>query len=647
MPPPRTAYSPAPPDTGDLDEFLLAAGMDPGEYAGPSPDALAAMAEDPAARAHRPAAFDPSDSSGADVSPPVGPLERVEMNATSPTRPGEAPSRPMPAGWEPAIDPDVAALLAAARDETPRAPVDEAATMRALMGEGAFDPEGTAALLAAASPDGPVVDLPARRPTAPPRAGTRRPGTAAPSTPTGETDLGAGFVDAMTDRPRDAAPLIDEARETGLDRSLGFVDDRRRLDLDRARASAVGYANERDALAGAEVARADNERDRRDAMAAARQRYSAALESARANTLDPEGWYHDRGVAGTIGSAIMIGLGSLGSALTGGANQALSIINDSIARDLEAQNSAIDNGWRGADAEAGLLDVLASEFDSREAATEAARAAMLEDVAAQIAEASAGLDGTEAGIAAAEMRDQVLGQAQAAAAAAEGAAFDDEIRRRQALATLTSAEATAARDMRRAGGGGAAAVNPLTDAEMNAYNRAYDSNGGDADLAARTAGVDPTLIPATGRFAEATADNNASNVAALSGALDALESLIPGGVRTGGEGSEYATDDIPGVGWTGSLPEFMLTDEGRDLRVEIENTVELLGRIHSGGAITDDEWPRFVATLRGAGTDRALRAGIERIRREIRARTERTREGRTASSVNADVDALVGFEATE
>jgi hypothetical protein len=168
------------------------------------------------------------------------------------------------------------------------------------------------------------------------------------------------------------------------------------------------------------------------------------------------------------------------------------------------------------------------------------------------------------------------------------------------------------------GGGGAAYERP-TDAIMSAANRLIDS-GTSAEDAAAAFGIDPRLLSG-GRFAEASTADSAGNVAALSAALDRLESMLPA------EG-----EDIPGVGMTGVLPEPLISDEGRAVREEITNIGDLLGRLRSGAAISAEEETRFNRIIGGATTDAALRRGIERVRDEIRGRTVRAREGDTLDS---------------
>ena len=469
----------------------------------------------------------------------------------------------------------------------------------------------------------PAVEMPGRTITAPRR---RRARTGDPDLDAAHDAVDAGlapgeaFVDALTNRPPGDAPLFDERSETPLDRALGRNADSMALERRRAEIAASGYADTADALRGAEAARIDNERERRAASASAMQRYRAALDRARSTTMDPEGWFHDRGAAGTIGAAIAVGLGALGSGITGGDNTALGIINDSIERDLQAQAQRIESAYRDAEGERTIFDRLSVEFGSRDAAIEASRAAMLEQAATRVSELMASTDAEEVRINGAAMRDQLMAEAAAAQRDALSAEIDHAIATRTAMAEMRSAEAEATRDERRAAGVGGGAPDAVTDAEASMFNRSRDS-GASPEEAALTAGIDLSLVPRAGRFAEASTADSAGNVAALSSALDRLEGLLPA------EG-----DDIPGVGMTGPLPDLALSDEGRAVREEIANIGDLLGRLRSGAAISETEEIRFNRIIGGATTDEALRRGIARVRDEIRGRTVREREGDTLDS---------------
>lgn len=643
MPPPRTTGDP------DLDAALAAAaaGLVPGYTPEPLAVDLSGIPIPPATRRRRaPAAPDPAAYTGpgpeelaaiaGDVPPPAlvptdGPRSDDELSMMlwderrrrerEETNDSAADALAMANGAD-AIMRDHEAGMAAGRPPTTPTVGSEIPTISEEEARARGWRPASEGGAVPGSDYAPAVEMPGRTITAP----RRRARTGDPDLDAAHDAVDAGlapgeaFVDALTNRPPGDAPLFDERSETPLDRALGRNADSMALERRRAEIAASGYADTADALRGAEAARIDNERERRAASADAMQRYRAALDRARSTTMDPEGWFHDRGVAGTIGAAIAVGLGALGSGITGGDNTALGIINDSIERDLQAQAQRIESAYRDAEGESTILDRLSAEFGSRDAAIEASRAAMLEQAATRVSELMASTDAEEVRINGAAMRDQLMAEASAAQREALSAEIDHAIATRTAMAEMRSAEAEATRDERRAAGVGGGAPDAVTDAEASMFNRSRDS-GASPEEAALTAGIDLSLVPRAGRFAEASTADSAGNVAALSSALDRLESLLPA------EG-----DDIPGIGLTGPLPDLALSDEGRAVREEIANIGDLLGRLRSGAAISETEEVRFNRIIGGATTDEALRRGIARVRDEIRGRTVREREGDTLDS---------------
>jgi hypothetical protein len=70
---------------------------------------------------------------------------------------------------------------------------------------------------------------------------------------------------------------------------------------------------------------------------------------ARAAKVDPDQWFKERGTAGRIMSAIVMGAGAFGANMphSGGQNAAMQIINDSIASDIKGQHANIEQKWKG------------------------------------------------------------------------------------------------------------------------------------------------------------------------------------------------------------------------------------------------------------------------------------------------------------
>lgn len=490
----------------------------------------------------------------------------------------------------------------------------------------------------------PPVAAPPAAPGAAPTGTARRRATAAASpgapAPVTEADVNATLIDALTNRPRDAPSLFgeyDNRSETGLDRDLRLNADAGRLETRRAELMGIAAAEERDRVEAEIAARQAMEMERRAATTSARDSYRRAQDRAASLSIDPDGFYHSRGVGGTIASAIAIGLGGLSSAVQGGPNVVLDMINQEIERDLQAQQQRIDSAFRRADAEGTLYDMTRQEYADRGSAFEAARALALENVAAQVAEREAALGSEEARHNAEVMAAQLRDAAAASRAEAERAEIEWQLRMRLLDARARERAAAAQRAEHRAaavGGPAAPSYEEPTTARLDAANRLIDS-GSTPERAAEAVGIDPSLIGGAPRFAELSGGTEAAEDARLSAALDRLEALVP---------SRESGEDVPGVGMTGAFPAFMLTDEGRRLREEAENVIDLLGRSRTGANMPESELATYRRLLLGAAeTDEGLRAGIARLRDMIAGGTSRTREGRTADEV--DMSALTGTSA--
>jgi hypothetical protein len=185
---------------------------------------------------------------------------------------------------------------------------------------------------------------------------------------------------------------------------------------------------------------------------------------------------------------------------------------------------------------------------------------------------------------------------------------------------------------------GAAEETPraVTTATMGAYNQLRESGATHA-AALSAAGLPAnTPAPSGGRFASPQDDQVAGTVSALSAALDRIDLVV-------NPRDLPPPEDVPGIGTVESLvPYSMLSQAGRNLRNEITNTVDLIGRLRSGGAISVDEGNRFAEILQGAGTEADLRAGISRIRSEIAARQTRSGQSVEERAVGSQPAGMVG-----
>lgn len=110
-----------------------------------------------------------------------------------------------------------------------------------------------------------------------------------------------------------------------------------------------------------------------------------------------------------------------------------------------------------------------------------------------------------------------------------------------------------------------------------------------------------------------------SNVNKLSTALDKSNAPTFEAILSDIESTVKGLKDIPGYGQTGWLPNFMLSDAGKDLRRKIASlrNVELKDR--SGAAVTDNELRRYLEEL-GTGTgmtDADLVAALGQVRKRF------------------------------
>lgn len=539
-----------------------------------------------------------------------------------------------------------AALLRALTGES--APVSrEDAFVRALGGTAAPGPAAPGTVAAPATSGGvdpgaalaAALEGPRRSPAAAPGARRMGGGGMAAGEAAAAPDPNELLISALTNRPMDAPSLVpyDFRTETPLARDLRLNAEAGNIETRRAENAAIGYAMERDRIEAEDRARREYETERRTATAAAQRSYRSFADRAASLRIDPDGFYHSRGVGGTIAASIAIGLGGLGSTINGGPNVALQMINEEIDRDITAQQQQIESAFRRADAEGTLYDMARQEYADRGAALEASRALALENVAAQVGESAASLGSVEARHNAEVMAAQLRDQAAAAAAEAERAEYEwqldiatREARLRRIQAAAAQAEAAAAPVT------GAPTYREPTEARLNAANRLIDS-GASPERAAEALHLDPALVAGAPRFAETSTGDSAAAVSALSANLDEIEALIPAGPG----------EDIPGVGMTGWLPGFIISDEGRALREALTNASDLIGRLRSGAAVTEAEAERFLQILNGSGTDEGLRRGVARIRSEVEARTSRTREGRSLGDIEAGALSGLGGRVVE
>lgn len=554
-------------------------------------------------------------------------ISGLASQSRAPAQPAAPPAPPPPSAPIPAdVAPDVAALLTPQGQQTLGvAPPAQAHTVSPDV-----DPRVVVSQAPPISAITRPVPAPAARPgesfvsIAPPagEAPTSAPRPRRREQPA--PDPNASLVEQLTNRPPDAPPLVpgDMRTSSPLEQEQQRIAEGERLSREGANAEAVAAAERQDVLARAQAQQQQLEAERQVAMADAQRRYMAAFEEARNARVDPTRFYRDRGVFGTIGVAIGVALGGIGAAIQGGPNRALETIERAIDRDIAAQESNQRNAQATVGNARTFFDMTRQQFADRQAAVEAARSLAWNNVAERAAQQAAQLRDEGARLRAQELQVEATRRAQAAAQAAIVAAQDRELAVRRQMAEIRKLEAEASREERRAAGGTGRGRAP-TEAMMNAYNRLIDS-GFTPEQASQRLRIE---APPSGRFQEGEGGQQGGLITAAETQLARVRGLIP---RTG--------EDIPGYGlFDGLLPDLLAGSEGRALRQELSSLTEVYGRLHSGGAISDEEFALFNRVIGGGNfrTEEDLRRGLDIVEAELRARRGRRVGGQAAPDTPA------------
>ena len=125
----------------------------------------------------------------------------------------------------------------------------------------------------------------------------------------------------------------------------------------------------------AEVEQEDIE-ERTQAVQSRMSQFDEAIDRVANNRIDPEAFFGGD-FGRRLGAGIMVAIGSLGSALGGGPNQAMAIINQGIERNMRAQEANQANGRAAAGLEGQSLGMFRAILGDEEAAQAANRAAHL------------------------------------------------------------------------------------------------------------------------------------------------------------------------------------------------------------------------------------------------------------------------------
>jgi hypothetical protein len=153
-----------------------------------------------------------------------------------------------------------------------------------------------------------------------------------------------------------------------------------------------------------EMAAAQSVAERDDEMQQRQADFDQSVKALSKMSVDPDRFWNSRSTGQKIAGFIGIALGALAQGVRGGPNMGLEIINKAIDQDIKAQEDAWHIARDTAGAKQTAFSMAMQKYGSVDAARNMARAAALDTVAAQIAQAKA----TEKNAAAQNYADEML-----------------------------------------------------------------------------------------------------------------------------------------------------------------------------------------------------------------------------------------------
>jgi uncharacterized protein YukE len=376
-------------------------------------------------------------------------------------------------------------------------------------------------------------------------------------------------------------------------------------------------------------------KDRADAWEARQREIDAEVQRSRAklaqlhqayeeHQVDPNRLFRDNPIA-AIGAAIAIGLGASGATLSGSPNFAQPIIDNAIARDIDAQKAERDKLGRAAD---NALTRLESYFGDRRQAEVALE--QLQRAAAEKQRASL-VARTNVPALQQQYQEFLMGQQKAKLERDrqfELASRDVEIQRteRRQLQEYQAAQA------------GGVSVRPFTDEErqkMLLGTQHYLEGMGvvltpeqkaKLQLEEAKAGTRQTVAGET--HTREQTDTLRKELAATADAETALRDYADAmGMKQRPDGTWEAPEgDIPATGATSAVPEITLSPEGRRVKYARERAARYLVRAVSGATARADEVEAETRGLQGVW-DRDAVQGFQAAWETLNAKRNALREG--------------------
>ncbi len=166
-----------------------------------------------------------------------------------------------------------------------------------------------------------------------------------------------------------------------------------------------------------------------------------------------------------------------------------------------------------------------------------------------------------------------------------------------------------------------------------AYNAALTSNQPDSTVK-RLQGMTKTLQKKADKVRART--QKYSDKIGKGGLGELVESVITLDSLVGTEG------DVPGVGQTGFLPNWTMSEKGKTIRQEAQGLANIILKARSGGAITPSEQGRYYkelgltaeGTISAGFTDADFRRGVAKVKRDLAANIKNLAAGAGEEAIN-------------
>lgn len=188
-------------------------------------------------------------------------------------------------------------------------------------------------------------------------------------------------VQTKLGKPVPEEAKADYAAATGLETAAAL--DQRDADKSLYEQTARLEATKLAAVSDAERAHQDVQA-RRDSETQDRIADIEAINQQAAAQIDPEKFWHDRGAFASILGTIAVALGGASSAITKGPNPAQAIFDSAINRDIQAQVANRQNLHQVGQSQERLLDLHRRRLGDEDAAIDATRLALLDNIGTQI-----------------------------------------------------------------------------------------------------------------------------------------------------------------------------------------------------------------------------------------------------------------------